>query len=308
MPTVSVIVVNWNSGDLLTRCLHSLSGIDAEVAVVDNASTDGSLERIEHRFPSVRIAPQASNLGFAGGVNAGARVTSGRYLLLLNTDAVVSPGAVATLAAFLDAHRACGAVTGKLVGEDGQPQRGWNVRRFPTVASFAVELLMIDRLWPTNPVSRRQRMLDLSYDRALAVEQPAAACLMVRREAFDALGGMDEDFYPAWFEDVDFCRRLRAAGWQVFLVPDAVVWHRGGVARHELGSRAFALAWYRNLERYVAKHHRAAARTAVKVLIVVGMAERIAASALRGDLEGMGVYAAVARQALRPPAEVRTAR
>ncbi len=301
MPPVSVILVNWNSGDLLARCLRSLSDADAEVIVVDNASTDGSLERISNQFPAVRIARQAANLGFAGGVNAGARLASGRHLLLLNTDAVAAPGAVAALATFLDAHLTCGAVTGQLVGEDGQPQRGWNVRRFPTVASFAAELLMIDRLWPANPVSRRQRMLDLTYDRPLTVEQPAAACLMVRRETFEALGGMDEGFYPAWFEDVDFCRRLRAAGWQVFLVPEAVVRHRGGVAKRDLGSRAFALAWYRNLERYVAKHHHVGARVAVKVLILLGMAGRIVACAFRKDRAGVRVYAAVARQALGRP-------
>ena len=303
MPTVSVILVNWNGGDLLLRCLRSLSGADAEVIVVDNASTDGSLQMVADQLPSVTLAPQASNLGFAGGVNAGARLAAGRYLLLLNTDTVTSPGAIATLAAFLDAHANCGAVTGQLLGEDGQPQRGWNVRRFPTVASFAVELCMIDRLWPTNPVSRRQRMLDVSYDRPLRVEQPAAACLMVRREVFEALGGMDERFYPAWFEDVDFCRRLHAAGWHVFLVPDAVVWHRGGVAKHRLGSRAFALAWYRNLERYVGKHHRAGGRVAVKILILIGMVERMAVCALQGDLAGLRVYASVARQALGLPAE-----
>ena len=238
MPDVSAIIVNWNDGDRLLRCLESLAGSNVDVIVVDNASSDGSLQRVAERFPAARISAQTSNLGFAGGVNAGALLATGRYLLILNTDVVAGPGAVAALAMFLDANAACGAVTGQLLGEDGRPQRGWSVRRFPTLASFAVELLLIEKVWPANPISKRHRMLDLSYERPVQVDQPAAACLMVRGEAFEQLGGMDERFYPAWFEDVDFCLRLHAAGWKVYLVPGAVFRHTGGVSRDRLGARA----------------------------------------------------------------------
>ncbi|MBE3099813.1 MAG: glycosyltransferase, partial [Planctomycetes bacterium] len=121
MSTVSVLLVNWNDGDRLLHCLRSLDGSGAQVIVVDNASTDGSPRLVAETFPSVTLAPQTANLGFAGGINAGARLASSRYLLLLNTDIVAAPGAVASLASFLDAHAECGAVTGQLLDEEGQP-------------------------------------------------------------------------------------------------------------------------------------------------------------------------------------------
>ena len=119
------------------------------------------------------------------------------------------------------------------------------------IASLATELLLIDRLWPGNPWRRHRLALDLDEGAPTEVEQPAAACLMVRRSAFDRVGGFDERFFPAWFEDVDFCRRFRAAGAAHLVPPRRRFRHRGGVARDRLGRAAFAVAWHRNLARYV---------------------------------------------------------
>jgi len=298
MATVSVIIVNWNAAQLLDACLSSLRGEAAEVVVVDNASADGSADMVVQNHPDVRVLRQARNTGFAGGVNAGAEAATGGHLLFLNPDAEAAPGAVSRLSRFLDEHPDAAAVAGRLVDADGQPQHGWNVRRLPTLSNLVSELLLVDRIWPLNPWRRRWLSLDVDAAVHAEVEQPAAACLMVRRTAFERVGGFDDRYFPAWFEDVDFCRRLRSAGGRIWYCPDAVFRHRGGVARDRLGRTAFAQAWHRNLERFVRAHHGGGALLLVKGATVVGMTLRIAACIVSGDGEGARAYSAVIRGTL----------
>jgi N-acetylglucosaminyl-diphospho-decaprenol L-rhamnosyltransferase len=292
---VSLLIVSWNAAEWLRRCLTSLRGLPHEVIVVDNGSTDGSPDLVAHQFPECHLIRETTNLGFAGGVNAAARRASGDFLLLLNSDVEATPGAVDRLAAFLDAHPDCAAVAGLLIDDAGRPQHGWNVRRLPTLLSLATNLLLVDRLWPMNPVRRRALALDIDTSAPLRVEQPAAACLMLRRSVFEQIGGMDEVFYPAWFEDVDLCRRLHEKSAQVWLVPAALFRHRGGVARERLGTRGFAAAWYRNLERYVRKHHGSGALAMIKALVVIGMILRMGVGLLAGDREAIRAHAGVLR-------------
>jgi GT2 family glycosyltransferase len=260
-----------------------------------NGSDAGSPELVARQFPECRLVRETTNLGFAGGVNAAARRATGDFLLLLNSDVEATLGSVDQLAAFLDARPDCAAAAGLLVDDSGRAQHGWNVRRLPTPVSLATNLLLVDRVWPGNPVRRRALALDIDTSAPLRIEQPAAACLMLRRSVFERVGGMDEAFYPAWFEDVDLCRRLYEEGAQVWLVPAAVFRHRGGVARERLGKRGFAAAWYRNLERYVAKHHGFTALAVVKVLVVVGMILRRGVGLLTGQREAVRAHAGVLR-------------
>jgi GT2 family glycosyltransferase len=285
MAKVSVIVVSWNAAAVLVTCLESLAGEGDEVVVIDNASLDRSADLVAERFGWVRLVRLDQNTGFAGGVNAGVRVATGDRLLLLNPDAEATPGAVGRLSRFLDDLPAAAAVAGRLVGTDGRPQRGWNVRRLPTPASLASELLLLDRVWPHNPWRQHRLALDFDDRVAARVEQPAAACLMVRRSVFAAVGGFDERFHPAWFEDVDFCRRLAAAGHEVWFCPEAAFRHVGGLAREQLGAAEFASTWYRNLDRYVAKHHGPSTRRLLLGTAIVGLAARAAASLVAGDRE-----------------------
>lgn len=298
--SVSVVLVSWNSANVIGPCLQSLVVASHEVVVVDNASTDGTADLVSQRFPQVRLVRHAINRGFAGGVNAGVRVCHGRFVLLLNCDTVASPGAVDRLRDVLAASAGCGAVGGCLVHPDGTPQHGFHVRRFPTLATWVVDLWLIDKVWPGNPVTRRYRAADLTAraESPIEVDQPAAACLMVRREALDAVGGLDESFYPAWFEDVDLCRRLRSDGWRILYVPDAVFTHHGGQAMRTLGLGAFSRAWYRNLLHYVRKHHGRVAALSCRGLIVSGMSLRMAAVLLRGHPAEARAYGRVALDAL----------
>lgn len=306
---LAILIVNWNARDPLLRCLDSLASLPHLVVVVDNASEDGSADAVARRFPGVTLVRSATNLGFAGGVNR-ARHEAARadgpkaapnaeYLLLLNPDTVASAGAIEALAVVLAEDASIGAVGGRLVHADGSPQSGFNVRRFPTLGSFAMDLLLIDQLWPDNPWTRRYLARDLDDGAGAAavdVDQPAAACLMVRAVAFDAINGMDADFHPAWFEDVDFCRRLRAKGFRIRFEPRATFMHLGGVAMRRLGLGRFSSIWYANMERYVRRHHGTGGWLLLKGLIAAGMSARIAISLLRGDGGSARAYAAVLKQ------------
>jgi N-acetylglucosaminyl-diphospho-decaprenol L-rhamnosyltransferase len=279
---VSVLIVSWNARDCLARCLHTLDRTPHEVIVVDNASQDGSADLVRRDFPAVRLIASTRNLGFAGGVNLARREASAPRLLLLNPDAEAAPGAIDRLADVLDAEPGAAAVAGRLVNADGSPQEGFNVRRLPTLASLVFDLLFIDHLWPGNPVTSRYYARDLDPDSSAEVEQPAAACMMVRAEVFDRLGGMDERFHPAWFEDVDFCLRMREAGHRIRYEPAAGFVHRGGVARDALGPRAFSRTFHANMVRYVHKHHGAAAALVIRGLIAAGALPRALARRLGG--------------------------
>jgi N-acetylglucosaminyl-diphospho-decaprenol L-rhamnosyltransferase len=293
MKRVSILIVNWNARDPLARCLRSLSIFETpfQIVVLDNASSDGSADMVARDFPQVRLLRETENHGFAGGVNRTRRAATSDRLLLLNPDIEVpTAAAIDTLAQTLDSDSGIGAVGGRLVNPDGSPQHGFNIRRFPTIGSIAADLLLLDHLWPNNPATRHYAARDLADHQPADVDQPAAACLMVRASLFDALGGLDEQFHPAWFEDVDFCRRIRAAGFRIRYEPRATFVHHGGIAMRALGLGAFSKIWYRNLKRYVEKHHGRGARVLVQALIAVGMLLRIGISLVRGDREAARAY------------------
>jgi GT2 family glycosyltransferase len=300
MASVSVIVVSWNARDQLGPCLASLTPSAHEVIVVDNASSDGSAEYVASSFPDVTLVRAPVNLGFAGAVNFASRRVAGEFLLVLNPDVLVRPGSIETMAALLESQADCGAVTGRL-DDGGRMRPGSNVRRLPTLATFAVDLLLLDKVWPRNPISRRHLALDVDYSQPVDVEQPATACLMLRRSAFEAVGRMDEAFYPAWFEDADLCCRLRHGGWRIVFHPSAVFTRvQPGVAKRHLGHDTFTRIWYRNLQRYARKHHGLTGTAIVKSLIVFGMIERIAISLLRGDPSSAATFRRVLVDVVRP--------
>ncbi len=294
--TLSTLVVIRNNREFLGRCLESLPA-GSEVVAVDNASTDGSAEFVAETFPQVRLIRSDRNLGFAGGINRAAREATGDYLLLLHPDAEATPNAIARLTAFLDEHPTCGAACGRLLSMTEQWQRGLNLRRLPRYRSVAAHLLLLGYLWPDNPITRQASAAEVGDAKPHLVEQPTAACLLVRRHAFDHVGGMDEQFAPAWFEEVDFCRRLLLAGWTIFFIPRAPFRHIGGVSMRQLERADIQALYYRNLERYMAKHHGLLARPVTRALVVTGMGLRTAGSLLGGDMRKVRIFGAVCRSA-----------
>lgn len=278
-PSGSIIVVTYNSSAHVEGCLRNLAAIPWERIVVDNASQDDTVA-LASRIPGTSVLANSENRGFAAAANQGVQAARGELLLLLNPDVLPEPGAVETLGACLAADGA-GAAGGRLLNGDGSTQVGFVTRGLPTLATALAEILLLNRVFPRNPINRRYRCLDLDYEQAAEVEQPPGACLLFRRRAWADLGGFDERFFPIWFEDVDFCRRLRTRGWKIVYEPRARFRHLGGRSVATLSTRAYQLYWYQSQLRYFRKHHGRSAVAFLRAGILAGMVLRMAATLLR---------------------------
>jgi GT2 family glycosyltransferase len=288
---ISIVIVNWNSGRLLERCIGSLRehAPGCEIVVVDNASEDSSLDFVRPAGAPLTLLRNSRNAGFAAANNQGWHASRGETILFLNPDTECLPGAIQSLEQRLEGEPAIWALGGHLSDPAGTPQAGFNVRGFPTLGSVAAEMLLLDEIWPRNPWTRRYRMTDWDLDSNCDVDQPAAACLMVRRAVLESLGGFDEAFHPAWFEDVDLCKRIRSAGGRVAFETRARFLHHGGVSLRSLALQSFLQYYHGNQILYFEKHHGSRTAARVRNLIVAGMG-------LRALLAALGVP-------LRDPAE-----
>ncbi|MEM6705404.1 MAG: glycosyltransferase family 2 protein [Acidobacteriota bacterium] len=239
------IVVHWHAEDDL-RALLDVWPQDPqfEIVVVDNGSNDEMAALCADR---ARLVTPERNLGFAGGVNRGAAETDAPWLLLLNPDARPKPGALEALLEATEGAPDAAGFAPHLENPDGTSQHSWQLRPLPSLPQLLRQALFVPG--PPGPAELPAA--------GTAVEQPAAAALLLRRSAFDELGGFDEGYFPAWHEDVDYALRTAAAGGRFFFVPDAVFVHRLGGSVSPLGYERFLLAYYRNLARFVHRHHGA---------------------------------------------------
>jgi len=266
MGDIGIVIVTCNSASVLGRCLEGAARTGAETVVIDNASTDGTADLA--RRSGVRLIANSINVGFAGGVNQGFSVLNCPYILLLNPDAIIQTS-LDPLRAACDLPRAAGA-GGLLQDEQGNPQVGFMVRKFPTPAVLVLESLLLNRAWPRNPVNRAYRGLSLDYSRIQAVDQPAGAFLMIRRAVWQELGGFDDKFWPLWFEDVDFCRRAAKLEYRWYFVPEVVAKHTGAHSILKLTLEMRRVYWYRSLLRYAAKHFHAPGVRLVSAAVLLG--------------------------------------
>ena len=264
---VSVIIVNWNTRDILRDCLRSVyaetAGIDFEVVVVDNASADGSAAMVRAEFPRAILIENRENRGFAAGNNQAMRVATGRYVLLLNSDTVVLDGAVQKTVAFADAHPDTAVVGCYVLHDDGSRQRSCFL--FPSLLNVG---LMVTYLWKMFPRSRfcgRQMMSWWQGDDSREVEVVSGCFMCVRMEAIRQVGLFDESFY-FYGEEADWCRRFRTAGWRLLYTPGARIIHLAGASARVLGWRSDAMLT-RALVRLFRKHYAGwYARTAEALL------------------------------------------
>lgn len=295
---IGVVIVTYNSEEHIGACLDSLRGgpeLELDPVVVDNASSDGSAAAARTR-KGVRLVANTENLGFAGAVNQGFRALDTEFVLLLNPDARLAGG----LEHLVEACRlpGAGAAGGRLEDAKGRPQAGFMVRRFPTPAALCFEILGLNRLWPGNPVNRRYRCLDLDPDTAAKVEQPAGAFVLIRRRAWEEVGGFDPAFHPLWFEDVDFLKRLDDRGYGIRYCPAARAVHEGA---HSLDSMTWAkrqLSWYGSLLRYAARHFQPAGRRWVCGSIMISSAPRALVGMIQQhSVQPLVVYGALVRLA-----------
>ena len=258
MLDLTVIIVSWNVRDLLRRCLQSIltaQGLQIEIVVVDNASTDGSPEMVRAEFPQVHLLANDENRGFTAANNQGLALSQGRALLLLNPDTEVVGDALATMLETMRARPAVGIVGPRLLYPDGSLQS--SRRRFPTFATALVESTVVQEWWADNRILRRYYMDDTADDSAddavQAVDWVVGACLLVRRECYEQIGGLDEGFFM-YSEELDWCRRAKTAGWGVVYLPTATIIHHEGKSSEQVVP-ARHIHFQSSKVRYFRKHH-----------------------------------------------------
>ena len=273
---LSVVTVNWRVADLVGELLGSIQAnredLRIEIFVVDNDSKD-AIEDVVKAFRArsdlpVTLIRNDRNLGFAAANNQAIRQSSGRIVALLNPDARVMKGALKRMVAWMDAHPDAGIAGPKLLNADGSLQP--SVRRFPTLIDQAMILIKAHRLWPSAWPLRRYLAADFDYATEQDADQVMGAAFFGRREVFEEIGLLDEAFF-IWFEEVDFCKRAREAGWRVAYVPSAAVTHLGGASF----AKAFTLRKQRyfnaSLRTYFKKHRGAWTLMVLSLPMLIGL-------------------------------------
>jgi len=294
MNSIGVVIVTWNSGAAIDRAIASCAGLS--VTVVDNASTDDTVERVR-RHQDVYLIANSENRGFAAAANQGIARTPDDFVLLLNPDAELLDSVDALAEACANPDVAIAA--GRLVDANGVTQKGFTVRRFPTALTLAFETLGFNRVFPRNRVNRRYRCLDLDLDSEADVEQPAGAFILFRRDVWRDLGGFDESFSPVWFEDVDFAKRALKRG-RIRYLPSVSARHKGGASIACLDWSSREAHWYVSLLRYASKHFTPWRFRGLCGAVVLGSAVRsIVGIFERRTLKAIAVYARVASLSMR---------
>ncbi|HEY3613969.1 MAG TPA: glycosyltransferase [Gaiellales bacterium] len=305
MTDVSVVIVSYESRALLARCLAALAAdaggaASRETIVVDQASSDGTADWLADEHPGVRVVALAENAGFGAGNNRGAALAQGRWLLLLNSDAFVRPGAIDELVRFAEARPEIGAVGPRLLWPDGRLQR--SCRRFPTVFRLATEYLYLRKLAPRSRILNGFYCGEFAHDEPRRVDWVTGACVLVRRELYERLGGFDEAFF-LYSEEVDLLCRAAEAGAEAWYDPAAEVVHVwGGTA-----GRASALTLEeqaRSHVRYLSKHATQATARRARFVLLTGLRLRARRSPAYREaarwLAARSVSALVAEQRPQP--------
>ena len=274
---VSVIIVNWNTKDLLRDCLSSVyeraGDVDYEIIVVDNASTDGSAEMVKSVFKHVILIENPDNRGFARANNQGMAVAKGRYVLLLNSDTVVLDNAIANTVRFADAHPRA-AVTGcRVLNPDGTVQL--TCFMFPSVLNMLLSSTYLYKLFPKNRFFGRERMTWWDRSDERQVDVVTGCFMLVRREAIDQVGMMDERFFM-YAEETDWCYRFRQSGWEVLFAPVGRIIHLGGQSASQKPV-AMIVQLRLSILRFIRKHYGRPAHLVARFLTALFFAVRLPA-------------------------------
>lgn len=255
MCDASIVIVNWNTKRFLLSCLASIKvhtrGIDYEIFVVDNASTDGSADAVAQVFPEVHLIRNNANLGFSRASNQAIRQAQGRYILLLNPDAQLIDDTIVRMIGFLDNYPDIGAMGCRIVNESGHLDPRC-ARREPTLLTELFHEVGLDRRFPHSSIFGRYLMTNWDHTTDREVEVLSGACLMVRHAAIDAVGLLDEGFFM-YGEDIDLCARMRAADWRVYFFSQGTIVHIGDASANQVRGE-MNLEKIRSRYRYFRKH------------------------------------------------------
>ena len=251
---LSIIIVSWNVKLDLYRSLQSIgknsTGLECEIIVVDNDSTDGTVGFIKRELPHVKMIANSDNRGFSAANNQAIKNAKGEYLLILNPDTVVHPGSLDTLISFMDNHPDVGACGPKILDAHGTTHN--SVGYVPTFRSVLHVKTIFRSLGIFRAHYRRLQTDTIDFDKCRDVEQLSGSALMVRRAVMEEIGLMDESFF-LYYEDVDLCLRIRKAGWRIVYIPEALITHKGGRSTVQVSAKKKILL-YRSLFIYLRKH------------------------------------------------------
>ncbi len=268
LPLISVIIVSYNTRAMTLQCIETLlAGGDRlalEIWVVDNGSTDGSAEAVSVQYPDANVIRNTGNRGFGAASNQAMRESHGEFLLLINSDAFVRPGAVDCLASYLRDHPEAAVVGPRLLNSDGTLQR--SCFPFPTPLRAWLENLWISTLFPRHPVLGDYRRW--AHDTERKVDHVIGACMMVRRRAYEETGGFDESFFM-YSEETDWEKRMRDSGWEILFTPAAEVVHLGGASGANERAR-IDRHFFSSLDRYERKHHGIAGLVSLRIAMTIG--------------------------------------
>jgi GT2 family glycosyltransferase len=294
-PLLSVVVLNYNGGDLLQRTLESLfastTGLSMETFVVDNGSHDGSPDTVHERFPQVRVIETGANLGFARGNNRALAQVQGHYVLLLNPDVVVHPGAIPAVLEYMEFHPEAGIVGPRVLLPDGRLDKPCR-RSFKTPAIYLYKTIGLSALFPKSPRFNRYYMGYLPDDQLTEVDAVIGAFLMIRRACLDQIGLLDERFF-IYCEDEDWCFQARKASWKVVYNPQAVVTHYKGSSTSQRPLRMI-YEWHKAIWQFHQKNLAPGYCFLVNGLVYLGIGVRLAiafvAATVRWVLPRKGDY------------------
>ena len=272
---VSVIIVNWNTKKLLRDCLTSVyeqtMNIDYEVIVVDNGSTDGSTEMIKHNFPQVSLIQNKENRGFAAANNQAIATARGRYVLLLNSDTVVLDKAIEKTLAFADAHTEAGAVGCRVLNPNSTVQT--TCFMFPSLLNMLLSSTYLYKLFPKNRFFGREQMTWWLRNDVREVDVVTGCFILVRREAIEQVGTMDESFFM-YGEETDWCYRLKKNGWKVMFTPVGQIIHFGGQSAAKIPV-AMIIQLRLSILRFIKKHYSWPSHIIARFLIAIFFAFRL---------------------------------
>jgi GT2 family glycosyltransferase len=249
MIDLSILIVNWNTKDYLLQCVESIFQTirrsSWEIFVIDNGSVDGSGEAVQKSFPSIRLIENERNLGFAKAMNQGLQQSSGRHALLLNPDARLKEGAIERMLSFMETHSEVGVAGGQLLNEDGSKQN--SIANFPSLATELFNKSLLRWMFPKRFPGKER-----NYFEPIEVDSVIGACMIVRREAMEQVGLMDEDYF-LFLEETDWCYRMKKAGWKVYHLPEAEIYHVQGKSAEAEKKRA-KVEYYRSRYHFFRKN------------------------------------------------------
>ncbi len=286
-PDLSLAIVSYQVRDLLARCLDSLvncpSPLQLEIFVIDNASEDGTAVFVRDEFASVKLIANAENRGFAAANNQALERASGRHLMLLNPDTVVRPGALEKLVDFMDERPGAGACCPSLFYPDGSRQH--SAFGFPSLWQVYIDLFPTNWRVLNSRLNGRYPFALYESGRPFRIDHPLGAAFVVRREAMSQVGLLDESFF-IYSEEIDWARRIRGAGWEIWCVPSAEIVHYEAKSTIQFRDKMFVEKWKARLH-YFSKHESRGFNAAAGVIVRAGMnrADREArAAAGRGEI------------------------